>query len=401
MGSRKIIHIFDDDKFIDPTIKLFEEVVPGISNYYVNKKKGIEYKYVKSDRVTRIDFHDLQERIKFYEFINSDVNHIIFFHALNSIKQEIVINIDPKLKKVWFIWGYDLYGMWPLLKKNIYLPKTKTTLNVKSNFKANIPNSSFAFFLFRNRMLVKKISNRLFNILNNTFNTKFYQAAKRIDVVVTVVPSEYQVIKNMKLDAKYAPFTYGCLEDLLGNIINETVNSKPNILVGNSADPSNNHLDIFIKLSRLNLEGRKIYVPLSYSGNEVYKRIVIEEGRRLFGENFYPLTDFMPLEEYNKLLLSCGTLIFNHVRQQGVGNIIIMGHLGAKIYLNKKSPVYKYYKQEGIKIYDVDEIASKQFQEGLSTAAAAKNKQLFQDLYSRKKVHSKINTLLEIINKNE
>ena len=40
----------------------------------------------------------------------------------------------------------------------------------------------------------------------------------------------------------------------------------------------------------------------------------------------------------------CDTLIFNHIRQQGVGNIITLGYLGAKIYLNKKSPVFEFYK---------------------------------------------------------
>lgn len=401
MFAKKIIHVFDDDKFIDPTIKLFEEVQPANSIYYVIKKAGIEFQYVKSDQVKRIDFEDVQEKKQLFDFINSDFNHVVFFHALNNVKQEIVLHIKTDIKKVWFIWGYDLYGTWPLLKKNIYLPKTKEVLNIKSNFKTNLRTNSFAFFLFRNSNWFKNINNKLFRVLNNTFNTEYYKAISLIDVVVPVVPTEYQIIEGIKLKAQFAPFTYGCIEDLLGDKINETVQGKPNILVGNSADPSNNHLDVFIKLAKLNLEGRKIYVPLSYSGNEAYKKIVIHEGQRLFGANFHPLTDFMALEKYNEILLSCGTLIFNHVRQQGVGNIIIMGYLGATIYLNKKSPVYSYYKQQGMLINEINELTSEHFEKNISLEDIEVNKNIFQDLYSRKNVHLKIRTLLEIINNNE
>lgn len=397
--QKKIIHIFDDDKFIDPTIKLFEEVRPDNSIYYVIKKNNIPLHYVKSDKVKRVDFEVFEERNELITYINSDENHVVFLHALNGSKQEIVLGIKQEIKKVWFIWGYDLYGAWPLLKKNIYLAKTKAFLNIKPNLKTRLKTNAYTFYIFKNKQVAKKISNKVFNVVNNTFNTKFYQAASLIDFVVPVVPTEFEIIENMKLKAQFAPFTYGCIEDLLGDKINETVQGKPNILIGNSANPTNNHLDVFAKLAKLNLEGRKIYVPLSYSGNEAYKKRIIKEGQKLFGDNFFPLIDFMSLEKYNEILLSCGTLIFNHVRQQGVGNIIIMGYLGASIYLNKKSPVYKYYKETGMVINEIKELTPKHFQQILSIGDIAENKRIFSNLYSRVNVHLKINTLLEIINK--
>ena len=58
----KFIHIFDDDKFIDPTIKLFEEVIPHESIYYVNKLKNSDFKYVKSSNVIRVDLSIQQEK---------------------------------------------------------------------------------------------------------------------------------------------------------------------------------------------------------------------------------------------------------------------------------------------------------------------------------------------------
>lgn len=392
----KFIHIFDDDKFIDPTINLFEEVIPHDSVYYVNKSKNTDFKYVKSSNVIRVDLSIQHEKNDLLQFINSSTSHVVLFHALESNKQNLVFEILPTIKKVWFIWGYDLYGNWSLLKQNIYQRNTQSLLNFKTDLKTKLIHNPFSFYLFQKRHLVKKISRKGYDILNNAFDTSFYRAAQLIDYVVPVVPTEYSLIKKMNLKAQYAPFTYGCIEDLLGNKINESVRNQPNILVGNSADPSNNHLEVFLELTKLDLRDRKVYVPLSYSGSLQYKEKVIEAGRELLGSNFYPLLDFMTLEEYNTILLSCGTLIFNHVRQQGVGNIIILGYLGATLFLNVKSPVYFYYQSLGIKIFNTNEIPSK-LTYTLEEHEVNNNQTVLFDLYSRKAVHNKIKTLIQIV----
>lgn len=392
----KFIHIFDDDKFIDPTIKLFEEVIPKQSVYYVNKSKDIGFKYVKSSNVSGIDLSIEQEKKDLLQFINSNKSHVVFLHALESNKQNLVFEILPTIKKVWFIWGYDLYGNWPLLKQNIYEPNTQSLLNLKTDLKTKLIHNPFSFYLFQKRHLVKKISKKAYNILSNAFDTPFYRAAQLIDYVVPVVPTEYHIIKKMNLPAQYAPFTYGCIEDLLGDKINESVSNQPNILVGNSADPSNNHLEVFLELAKLDLQDRKVYVPLSYSGNSQYKEKVLQVGRELLGSNFYPLLDFMTLEEYNKILLSCGTLIFNHVRQQGVGNIITLGYLGGTLFLNAKSPVYSYYKSLGMKIFTVQEVSS-QLSNTLEEQEVKNNQTILFSLYSRSAVHDKIKTLVQMV----
>lgn len=392
----KFIHIFDDDKFIDPTIKLFEEVIPHESIYYVNKLKNSDFKYVKSSNVSRIDLTIQQDKKELLQFINSNKSNVVFLHALESNKQSLVFEILPTIKKVWFIWGYDLYGNWPLLKQNIYEPNTQSLLNLKTDLKTKLIHNPFSFYLFQKRHLVKKISKKAYNILSNAFDTPFYRAAQLIDYVVPVVPTEYHIIKKMNLPAQYAPFTYGCIEDLLGDKINERVNNQPNILVGNSADPTNNHIEVFLELAKLDLQDRKVYVPLSYSGNSQYKENVLQVGRELLGSNFYPLLDFMTLEEYNKILLSCGTLIFNHVRQQGVGNIITLGYLGGTLFLNAKSPVYSYYKSLGMKIFTVQEVSS-QLSYTLEEQELKNNQTILFSLYSRSAVHDKIKTLVQMV----
>ena len=40
MQTQQIVHLFNDDKFIDLTIDLFETTYPTKSVYYILKKKG-------------------------------------------------------------------------------------------------------------------------------------------------------------------------------------------------------------------------------------------------------------------------------------------------------------------------------------------------------------------------
>lgn len=397
MSTQSFIHIFNDDKFIDPSIKLFEEVVPHQSVYYIIKHKKDKLVYVKSSIIRRVDLSISEEKEELLDFINSNLKNVVFLHALDHDKQNLVFKIFPQIVKVWFIWGYDLYGNWSLLKKNIYQTETKSFLKIKSNFKERLLNNSFAFLLFKNQNLIQKISKKADTILNNTFNTKFYQAVKLIDYVAPVVPTEYLIVKKMNLKAEYAPFTYVCIEDLLGDKIDENVKNQPNILVGNSTNPSNNHVEVFLELAKLDLKDRKVYVPLSYGGNENYKKYVLQKGSELLGVNFQPLLHFMPLEKYNEVLLSCGTLIFNHIRQQGVGNIITLGYLGVNIFLNDKSPVYQYYKSIGLKIFATNQV-SKNIFKPLSENITAENKNILLKLYARNAVHEKIRTLLSQVN---
>ena len=123
MQKDKIVHIFNDDKFIDSAIELFESTHPDYSNYYVLKNKNEKFVYIKSDKVLRLDYNDSQILNSFIEEINLN-NNTVFFHALDTIKQEIAIKLNPKCKKVWFIWGYDLYMKWPLFNTKIYDFKT-------------------------------------------------------------------------------------------------------------------------------------------------------------------------------------------------------------------------------------------------------------------------------------
>ncbi|MEJ8816952.1 TDP-N-acetylfucosamine:lipid II N-acetylfucosaminyltransferase [Lacibacter sp. H407] len=126
------------------------------------------------------------------------------------------------------------------------------------------------------------------------------------------------------------------------------------ILVGNSADPSNNHLQIFEILLPFKDAGIEVIVPLSY-GNESYRNDVVEKGAELFGDHFKPLLDFIPLDQYKKMLTEIQIGIFNHGRQQGLGNIITLLSYGKKVFLRKDVTTWGAFKDLGVTLYDIKE----------------------------------------------
>ncbi len=118
------------------------------------------------------------------------------------------------------------------------------------------------------------------------------------------------------------------------------------ILLGNSATTSNRHADMLIALSHFSGEDIEVIAPLSY-GDAAYAERVIELGKELLGEKFIPLSSFMEIGAYEELLETIDIGVFNHNRQQGMGNInrLMMG--GSKIYISPDSGMWEDFANEG------------------------------------------------------
>lgn len=393
----KLIHLFNDDKFIDSAIELFEFSIPKKSDYYVIKSDIEDFIYVNNKNVIRIDLGEESKKKHFLNFLNNQNDVILCVHALDKKKQKLILELPFHIKVIWFVWGFDLYNNWTLYSNKLYKKETRKLLKKRRSFKRQILNSSFNYFLFRNKLY--KYFGNYGRYIKNPFDTVFYKAVNRVSFVSTVVPTEMSFVKKIGKSLEYVPFNYACIEDLLGDNFNESVVGQPNILLGNSADPSNNHIEVFNQLSRINLDSRKVYVPLSYSGNKSYLKKVLAIGKKTLGENFVPLTQFLSLEEYNKILLSCGTLVFNHTRQQGLGNILSLTYLGAKVFLNEKSTVYEYFIQQGIRVNNTNKLSDKSLKKTLTNEEIKNNRNQIMSLYSKKNVQKKIVELYRIISK--
>lgn len=123
------------------------------------------------------------------------------------------------------------------------------------------------------------------------------------------------------------------------------------IQIGNSADPDNEHFEILQMLERHKNDDIRIYAPLSY-GDPNHGHRVSDAGTRIFGEKFVALKSFMPLDEYLDFLSKIDIAIFNHRRQQAVGNIVALLGMGKKVYLRSDVTTWGLLEKSGARAYD-------------------------------------------------
>jgi dTDP-N-acetylfucosamine:lipid II N-acetylfucosaminyltransferase len=182
------------------------------------------------------------------------------------------------------------------------------------------------------------------------------QLIKRVGHLITHVKGDYDLAKEW-YGAKgewHECFIYP------SNLYHEppvqnTHHEGINILVGNSATPTNNHKEVLDKLQAYVQEDIKIYCPLSY-GDPKYADDIASYGKSIFGDKFIALHDFLPWNEYFQFLATIDIAIFNHNRQQGMGNITTLLGLGKKVYIRKEISSWHTLDGLGIKVYDVQNI---------------------------------------------
>jgi hypothetical protein len=175
-------------------------------------------------------------------------------------------------------------------------------------------------------------------------------AIRKVRAVSTCLPYEYPLIK--KTFPHLARFDFDYIDETAPGL---SRSDGRNILVGNSASINCNHLDVLKTLYERETEGRKIIVPLSYAGGESYINTVIQAGAQAFGEDFMPLTDYMEIGEYTKLIRSCGFAVMGFLRQQATKNLQLLFCQGTKIFFYKDTDLFRYFKDAGYAVFSIEE----------------------------------------------
>ena len=176
-------------------------------------------------------------------------------------------------------------------------------------------------------------------------------------------------------------FFYYPIQEIVGlSNLNRRVEGT-NIIIGNSASETNNHIEIF-NIIRNKITNKKVIVPLSYGSTKTYVEYVLNKGYEILGENFEPITQFLPLSKYNELFYSASHFIYGNYRQEAVGNILYALYIGGKVYLHKSNPLYAYYKRIGLFLFAIEDIENDDFNTPLSTAEYLNNKKIIEETYS-------------------
>jgi hypothetical protein len=177
---------------------------------------------------------------------------------------------------------------------------------------------------------------------------------KRIGHFVTYIQGDYELAKKWYgANGEY----HNCFMYQSNLYKDYAVPPKPGdtkkILVGNSADPTNNHQAVLERLRPYKAQDIQILCPLSYGSLEHANRIA-SLGKEMFGDKFIPIVNFMPSEKYLELLGQIDIAVFAHKRQQGMGNTISLLGLGKKLFLRSDTTQWQFLRDLGLKVFDID-----------------------------------------------
>jgi len=200
--------------------------------------------------------------------------------------------------------------------------------------------------------------------------------------------------------AKILPhFGYYSVESAFETGLQET--PGPDILLGNSATYTNNHIDALDFLRKLDIGARRVVLPLSYPTGAIFQKYaqqVEDRARQLFGNNVHSLRVWMPIEEYNRTIASCGTIIMNHIRGQAMGNICAGLYKGAKIYLRSTNPYFGHLKDNGAEIFALDSPGKiENFFNPLPELSQSKNRAEMIRLWSFESAVDRIRSIVKLI----
>lgn len=331
-----ILHLATDNKFIDQAWRSFERVFPGCNHLYLLAEGEAVYVSTGADQVAGRSYWRHASSAEMYRG-----QDIVIVHSLHPDWCPAITRVPRGIPVVWLGWGYDYYD---LIQKafhcNFLLDSTRVL------YERIRPEQGV---LVRLKSFIKKLGIWRYSKEN---------VIRRINYFSPVLPAEYDLVRNACQNMPfpdYLRWNYGTLEDdLIKGFQGRWVKGE-SVLVGNSATFSNNHLEVLELLSDALDADRAILLPLSY-GESDYAEAIIAKGLALFGNRMTALTTFMPVESYIDKLLQCGYVVMNHVRQQAVGNIVIMLYLGAKVFLREENPVYHFFKNLGARIYTLEDL---------------------------------------------
>jgi len=292
---------------------------------------------VLSDRYTDTEGNDITRSVLLDKISNCET---LFIHFMDIEKTRLLNQVTKPPKVVWFMWGGDGYHLGKFYN-DFLLPKTKA-LKWKLGFKQFRKGG----WKDLGKMLLGSMSDYIYP------NNEVLKAIRKADFIVPVIPQDYELLTS-RYDLNAQLFHLNYVNDAFVTHPEVHESQSKNILLGNSAHYSNNHIEVIDKLAAENLEDRQVIIPISY-GDKVYGRYIKNYAHDLLGDNVRVLDSYLPLDEYRALIDSCDTVIMNQCRQQAVGNLIIALWFEKTIYLNKSSGLFDYMMDNNFHILDID-----------------------------------------------
>lgn len=379
MDKLKVCHIASDEKFINAAEYLFEQSFPSCNYFCIIVGRNFKsFRHIQLESNYRIYRLSNQSIVSIINEINT--SDVIVYHGFDNIQATIFHRSNKKNSSIWLLWGAEVYN--DLLDITLYGQKT---LKIKTSQSYNL-REFIKKLIFKLKPTVKLIESR----------QKLAEIISNIPTLGVLYKEEYDYFVSLgvvKKSTNFLKFTYYPIEFLLNDLKKRIVGND--ILIGNSASLTNNHLEIIDILKDLNTDKRVVYIPLNY-GDIEYAKIVKNYAIKNL-DYCIPILKFLPIVEYNQILMKSGIVIMNHYRQQAVGNVLMAIYFGSKVYLNETT-LYSYLKRIGCIVFSISKdlnIANKNCLENLSEADIEINRQIIINEISTDRI---VKNLREFIN---
>lgn len=377
-NDSRFLHIIPDDKFIDAAHAIFEEVDPGSHDFLVVDRRTLHH--IRSFQPIQLDLVDAI-RPEFLEQLPGYAAVVV--HYLSKAARLIVDAAPAPTNFAWIGWGADYYH---LIKDRggLLLPKTRALVDELRRSQARSLASivgEAVEALHHPWQAARNVSAKRRLARLGPGAPDEHRLLDRISIFAPVLPEDYEAIQRSHTRFSPLQVRWNYWTEGFGATSDSTTASSRDILLGNSATHENNHLDALGLLAQAPLDDRRIICPLSY-GDQAYGDEISARGRDIFGSQFVPVRHFIDSGAYARMLQSCSIAAMNHVRQQAMGNIILMLWQGSRVFLNPASPVRAAMARIGIETYEIGELPNY-----LRSGGCAVDQSTLQDVRSRLAQH--------------
>lgn len=378
------LHISNDEKFLDPFIVNAENYTNS-KNVYIVITKQEELKHVKTKNVItcKPELNSLEQTVSSLKDFER-----VYFHSFSELFS--VIYFSPVLqgiKKYLLFYGFEVFG----LKKyelSFYLPKTKEYVK---------KNESFYFTPKLNPIEFRRevINYRYYGKQKTQLDNKIITALSKFDYIGHFIEEDVKAyIQPVAPNIKWINWNFFGKSVGVDETFKQDSATLNTILLGNSASPFNNHIEALEYLSDAGVK-LEIMVPLSYSGSENYINKVVDLGTKQFKDNFLPLTDFLPMKEYYKLMQGVKAAVFFNLRSQAAGNILWLLTHNIPVFMLEQNNLYKMLTRSGIVVYSIERDLKPFLNDSSDFTAHLENEKGIEEVFGEKAMKRKYHNLLD------
>lgn len=329
-----ILHVGPDWQFYRLAQDQFEALSPAASTYVVMESAGTPRNGHMQASPRSIPLRmSAASMPKLARLASASASVVI--HGLNRHTAVAALAAPKNAPVMWSGWGYDYYPhLYDRAGASLLGGQTQELVRTEGRGRD------------ASRLPSRWAANRMVSA-----------AASRVDLFSSPIPQDFDVMRRNfpKCTAEYIRFNYGSFDSLFGvGSPRAALAPRPAVLVGNSATPSNNHLEAFAAiLDQPSLNDHEVVVPLSY-GDPWYADSISRIARNWFGDRVTLIRELMPLAEYNAMLGRCEVVVMNHYRQQAIGNIVAALLRGSRVYMSARSPLFDFLNGLGAVVHELD-----------------------------------------------